>query len=490
MMYTWVGIKGNNVVDIYYDKTGVKRIKKVEYQPIVGLLSKDTNTKWKDYYGNSISEVKFDNIRKFRDFCQENEETLDIYGNISPAYQYISETYKEIDVHLNIIKSCFIDIEVHSEDGFPHPHFAAWPITSISIKDNKTNKFYVASTKPYDKFKTELGLNPKNINFKNCRSEEEILHWLIKLLKMLKPDIMCGWNSDGFDFPYIINRFDYLFDEDEKKELSPIGDVSTSTVDGKDFYNKIGGIILLDYLKLYKKYVLKPRPSYSLDYISEVEINEKKIDYSEYDNLTNLWNKNPQKYIDYNIYDVELIDLLDKKLGLINLAATIAYKSKCNIHDVTGTIRQWDTIVYNYLKNKNIMIPPLKVKDFTPFAGAYVKEPVTKMYKWIVSYDLNSLYPHIQQQWNISPECLVPGIHEEVSLTEISDDILNQKIKPKEGYILAGNGQYFRKDITGFFPKLLREFYDMRDDIKNNHMMVEKQKLVDIKEEMKKRGLK
>ena len=488
MMYTSVEQKGNDIIDIYYDDKGAKRLRKCDYKPIIGLEGEE-ESEFKGLLGENLHIKQFENIREYYDFVRSMENNIKIHGNIQPVYQYISEKYKEINFNLNFIRPLSIDIEVYCEEGFPSPYIAAWPITSISIKDMSTSIYYVAATKPYDKMKTELNFDAKKIYFKTCKDDSEILIWLVKVFQMLKPDILVGWYSDNFDFPYIINRFDYIFeDENVKNKLSPIGIVNSEQLNNRDFRNYIGGITLFDYMRLYKKYIFTPRERYSLDFIAQAELGETKIDYSEYDDLNHLWRENPQKYVDYNIYDVELIDMLDKKLGLLKLACTVAYMSKCNFIDIMGTIKPWDCIAYNYLKERNILIPPRNENERIPFAGAYVKEPVTGIYDWVVSYDLNSLYPHIQQQWNISPECLVKGIRENVGIEEISPKILNQQITPNENYIMAGNGCYFRKDKPGFIPTILREMYDNRAKTKSK-MMVEKQTLVDLKEEMKKRGL-
>lgn len=501
MSYSIVEAHRGKIHHFYYDEFGKKHHKKVDFKPTVGLES-EKEEEYKDIKGKNIKEKKFDSIYDFYKFINRNKDSINIYGNISPIYQYINREYQDKnDFNTSFLRTLFIDIEVDSEDGFPDPEIAAWPITSISIKDSITGKYYIAALKSFDKFKSELDLDPKLINFKKFEKDSQILLWLIKVFKYLKPDILVGWYAINFDYPYIINRFDYIFeDEYIKNELSPLGYVSCeymgnfqSSNQNKKFRElfrtRIKGINLLDLQHMYMKFVgtFKPQPSYSLNNIASIELNENKIDYSEYNDLGDLWKKNPQKYIDYNIYDVELMYKLNEKIALIDLAAMIMYKAKCNMVDVMGTVKVWDVLLYNYLWANKIMIPPIRENEKHIFAGAYVKEPAPKIYDWIISYDLNSLYPHLQQQFNISPECLVYDEGYPVNFEQdISDNFLDQNLKANPNYIMAGNGCFFRKDIEGFIPKILREIYTERT-VEKGKMLDEKQKLVLIKEELKKR---
>lgn len=488
-MYSIVDIHRNRIVDISYDDMGKKTMETVDFEPIVGLPTTDGDTGWRTYDGRDLRERRFDGIGAFKDFVWRNQDSMEIYGNISPIYQYIAQRYDGMDYDLGRIKTAFIDIEVHCDEGFPDPEIAAWPISSVSVKDNKTKKFYVAATKPYNKVRTRLDMDPSKINFRHLKDDSEILMWLIKVLRFIRPDVLCGWYSDNFDFPYIINRFDFVFeDESVKHQLSPVGEVYTRKVSDRDFRNVVRGITLYDYMRLYKKFIFTPRESYSLDFVANAELGETKIDYSEFDNLWELWEKDPQKYVDYNIYDVELIDRMNEKLGLIDLGFTLAYEARVNPVDIMGTTRIWDVYFYNYLRKEGIMVPPHKRHQGESYAGAYVKTPVTKIYDWVISYDLNSLYPHLQQQFNISPDCLVRDERENVGLDEISPRLLNREIEPDPRYVLAGNGCYFRKDKEGFIPKILRKIYDERTVFKKK-MLSRKQELVELKVEMKRRGL-
>ena len=183
----------------------------------------------------------------------------------------------------------------------------------------------------------------------------------------------------------------------------------------------MAGITVIDYLDLYKKFTYTNQESYRLDHIAFVELGQRKLDHSEFDTFKDFYTGNWQKFIEYNIIDVELVDRLEDKMKLIELALTMAYDAKVNYNDVFFQVRTWDAIIYNYLKRKNIVIPPKErsEKD-SQYAGAYVKEPIPGKYDWVVSFDLNSLYPHLIMQYNISPETLLEERHPSATVDTVS----------------------------------------------------------------------
>lgn len=490
--YTTVDIHNGKILHIYYDDNGKKIYKLEDFSPTYYLDDESSNIF--DLFGRPVKEYTTENVWEYFKFVRENKYSVNIYGDISPIYQFISKKYKNVNnFNLEYIKTAFIDIEVHCDEGFPDPDIAAWPITAITIKDNKTNRFYVAALSPWEAVKSILKneISLKDVNFKFFESDDKILEWLVKVLKHIKPDILTGWNADNFDFPYIINRFDYLFnDETLKKELSPIGKVSTEKVNDRDFRNIIGGINLLDYMKLFKKFILKPQESYRLDHITTVMLGKQKVEYHDkYDSLFQMWLDDPQLYIDYNIYDVELMDLLDKKLKLTSIAAAIAFKAKAKFEDSLGTVKVWDTLIYNYLKEKNIVIPPNDQNEKDDYTGGFVFDPVPSLYDWVISFDLNSLYPHVHMEWNISPETIIKDKKVPVRTDILDPKLLNGEIEFDHDYILAGNGCYFDKNKTGCVPIMLNEIYNERKAAKKQ-MLNYKDKLEAIKAEMARRELK
>ena len=240
----------------------------------------------------------------------------------------------------------------------------------------------------------------------------------------------------------------------------------------------IFGVSCLDYIELYRWYAPggKSQESYKLDHISSVELGTNKIDYSEYDSLHQLYKHNYQKFIEYNIRDVEIIVELEEKLKLIELAATLAYDTKTNFEDVFAQTRMWDALINSYLMDKKIIVPPKenRIKE-SAFEGAYVKEPQVGKHDWVASFDLNSLYPHLLIQYNISPETIIePSNYTQEMRDIISEGVtvekmLYQKIDTSKlnGVTLTPNGQFFTTERQGFLPKMMEEMYEDRKKFKN-----------------------
>jgi DNA polymerase elongation subunit (family B) len=253
-----------------------------------------------------------------------------------------------------------------------------------------------------------------------------------------------------------------LFGEKEMKQMSPWGIVHREEMEIKGrqqiIYNMFG-INVVDYLDLYKKFTYTNQESYRLDHIAFVELGEKKLDHSEFENFKDFYTKDWQKFIDYNIKDVELVVRLEDKMKLIELAVALAYDAKVNIRDVYFQVRMWDTIIYNFLKNKNLVVPPAKRSDKNEkYEGAYVKEPKPGRYDWVVNFDLNSLYPHLIMQYNISPETLWETRHASASV----ERLLKKEVVIDGEFCVAPNGAQYRKDIHGFLPEIMQKIYDER----------------------------
>jgi len=256
------------------------------------------------------------------------------------------------------------------------------------------------------------------------------------------------------------------------------------------------GVESLDYIELYKWYAPggKSQESYRLDNIAQVELGEGKISYDEYDNLHALYRLNFQKFIEYNIKDVKLILKLEDKLKLLELALTLAYDTKCNYEDVFAQTRMWDSLTYSYLLNRGIIVPPREVQDKdAAFEGAYVKDPQVGMHNWVASFDLNSLYPHLMMQYNISPETLIEPqdytqeMREIISQGVSVDKLLKRQIdiSSLEGATITPNGQFFRTDKIGFLPAMMEEMYQDRKKFKKM-MLTAQQEYENEKDESKK----
>lgn len=489
--YTNVAVQGNNI--LFRGVKNGRRVKmKIQYSPTLFLPSKKTS-EWKTLFNENLEPMKFGDIRDARDFVRKYDgvENFKIYGNDRFEYAFIADEFVgQIDWDLQDIHVAIIDIEVGSENGFPDPYKATEPITAIAIKKLGSD-VTVYGCGDYEVKGSETYIK--------CDSESDLCKKFLKDWQENCPDVITGWNIDFFDVPYLVNRIRSVLGEDEVKKLSPWNYLweRKVTINGRELtqYN-IGGVSALDYIELYKWYAPggKSQESYKLDNIANVELGESKLSYDEYDNLHQLYKLNYQKFIEYNIKDVELIVKLEDKLKLLELALTLAYDTKTNFEDVFAQTRMWDALIYNHLFAKKIVVPPKVVqRKNSAFEGAYVKEPQVGMHRYVASFDLDSLYPHLMMQYNISPETLIepdnytPEMKQILSQSVTVDRLLSSEIdtsKLKDA-ALTPNGQFFRTDLQGFLPKMMEEMYEDRKKFKNM-MLKAKQDYVNEKDETKK----
>ncbi len=444
-----------------------------EFFPTLFVKSKK-KTKYKTLTGDYVDEIRPGTVRDCRNFYQKYEdvEGFDIYGNDRYIYQYISKKYPEDEIKFDIskIKLVTLDIETTAEYGFPDVESAQEQIIAITIQDYTTKQIITWGLKP---FANKQG----NVTYHHCPTEHELLSHFINYWMQDVPDVVTGWNIQLFDIPYICKRLNRVLGEKLMKRFSNWGLVTEGEVVimGRTHpVFDVGGLTQLDYLDLYKKFTYKAQESYRLDYIAEVELGQKKLDHSEFETFKDFYTKGWQKFIEYNIVDVELVDRLEDKMKLIELALTMAYDAKVNYADVFYQVRMWDTIIYNDLKKRDIVIPPRnKSQKNEKYAGAYVKEPIPGKYDWVASFDLNSLYPHLIMQYNISPETLLEERHPTATVDKILNEEINFELY-KDNAVCA-NGAMFRKDIRGFLPQLMERMYGDRVVFKKKMLAAKQQ---------------
>ena len=427
------------------------------------FVPSNKKSKYKTLEGEYVESVEPGTVRDCRDFIKKYEgvENFKIYGNDRYIYQYISEMYPEEEIKFDTskIKIATLDIEVASENGFPDVESAAEEVLLITVQDYATKQIRTWGRGPFNN-------TQKNVLYKGFRTEHELLNDFINWWQIEEntPEVVTGWNSELYDIPYLVRRIDRILGEKLMKRMSPWGLVTereTVIMGRKHISYDVGGVTQLDYLNLYKKFTYKAQESYRLDYIASVELGQKKLDHSEFDTFKDFYTKGWQKFVEYNIIDVELVDRMEDKMKLIELAITMAYDAKVNYNDVFFQVRMWDAIIYNYLKKRNVVIPPKERSDKdSKYAGAYVKEPIPGKYDWVVSFDLNSLYPHLIMQYNISPETLRDTRHPSATV----DKILNEELtfEMYKDNAVCANGAMYRKDIRGFLPELMEKIYKDR----------------------------
>lgn len=476
--YTHFTRQGNYVLERGYDN-GKRYKNKVDYNPTLFVLSPKEKTKYKTLDGRYVTPLQMGSMRDAGEFVKqyENVDSFSIFGSTNYPYVYINEQYpNEVVYDPGHLKIANIDIEVGSENGFPEPAQANEPITAITIKTS--GHYYVIGCGEYNNTRDD-------VTYTKCKDESSLIMKFIELWEFFDFDIVTGWNIQFFDIPYIYNRILRLMGENTAKRLSPwrlIGERTTTIHNKQQVAFDLVGISILDYLELYKKFTYSQQESFRLDHIGFVELGEKKLDYSEFESLHQLYKLDYQKFIDYNIKDVHLVDRLDDKMKFIDMVLALAYDAKVNLTDVFTQVRMWDTLTHNHLIKQNIVVPQKKTshKD-EKYEGAYVKDPITGKHDWVVSFDLNSLYPHLIMQYNVSPETIVDGKHYSISI----DNLLNGEYQPDGEYCMAANGHFFRKDIQGFLPAMMERMYEDRTIYKKK--MIEAQKAYEATEDKQKK---
>lgn len=479
--YTNVYCKKNiMLVRGYLDGKRYKQVTK--YKPYLFLPTKN-ESKFKNLNGDYVDKKQFESVSEARNFVRTYSEieNFSIYGLDKFVYTYIYDNYpKEIKYDVNLIKSWNIDIETDSSDGFADIQLANKPITliGIKIKDKKIIFGHLDDYRSTD----------ENVEYIKCVHEKDMLMQFLDFWDDEEngPDVVTGWNIENYDIPYLVNRITNLLGEEAVKRLSPWRILNQKTFEsrGKEIltYTPVG-IAVLDYYLLYKKFTYVNQESYSLDHIAFVEVKKRKLDYSEYESLDALCKNNYTKFVDYNIADLDRVSDIDEKNKFIELVYAIAYDAKINFVDALTSVLLWDIICHNYLLDRNIVIPSFKIKPFIDIPGGFVKDPQVGMHNWVVSFDVQSEYPHAIMMFNISPETLI-GINTWDN-NKIEGFIYSDETFENETFIQAGNGARFRKDKVGFLPELMRLQFQLRLNYKNKMLQLKKESETNDSKELK-----
>ena len=499
--YTSVARYGNNMLYRGYDNAGNRVIKSEKFSPTFYIPSKK-DTGWKGLDGNQIGSLTFDSMKESRNWLDQYNEVggFKIYGTTNYLHQYIREKFpRDIEFDRDKINVSTIDIETQYDDGFPEPDLANQPITAITLKNNIDGIYWVWGYGNYD---VEAALI-KPVRYTKCRDESDLLLKFLDFYSSQEkcPDVITGWNVRFFDIPYLINRTAKILGLEQMKKFSPWGLIEHRSVikrNKKETTFELRGVQILDYLELFQKfgYTYGTQESYRLNHIAYVVLGEKKLSFEESGSLKNLYKDNFQKYIDYNMKDVELVDRLEDKMGLITLAMTVAYKGGVNYQDVFGTVAIWESIIYRKLMNQKT-VPPIELghAEKTEFVGGYVKDVKVGMHDWVVSFDLNSLYPNIIVQWNMSPETLgkmphdaIPGgVEYFLNFYESKGDPLHPAVRERN-VAVAANGSSYYKSFDGVVPTIITDYYDERRSVKNMMLAAQqsqqKQKTYELEKEI------
>jgi DNA polymerase elongation subunit (family B) len=483
--YTDVSILGNSI--LYKGIEDGRRVQfKLEYSPKVYVKS-NKKSNYQNLFGQYVEEIQPGSISETRDFIKRysDVDNFEIYGDIGFDVQFISDKFTGlIDWSMDHINSFVLDIETATEQsGFPNPDQASEEVLLITMKNMKTKRNTTFMSREY------TGDPIENCDLILCQDEYSLLNQFVDFWKRSNVDIITGWNVEGFDIKYLVNRIKNICSEDRLKELSPWNRIKERKT--KDDYGKattlyeIVGVPVVDFRDLYKKYTYTKQENYRLETIAQVELNCGKLDHSEFDTFKEFYTHDWNKFVLYNTIDCDRVDELEDKMKLLELCLTTSYLAKVNYGDVFSQIRMWDSIIFNHLKSKNVVIPPRsKNSKSEQFEGAFVREPIPGFYKWVTAFDATSLYPSIMQTWNISLETFVGMFDGNIT----TKGLLNKEYDFPEEYTVAANGAMYRKDKVGMIPELIDIYMKKRKEAKSTMLRYESE-LELLKAEKFKRGL-
>ena len=473
------GEDSRSYIHVWDDITGYKKIPHTKY-----AYKLDENGGYVTLYGQPCKLVKR--------WKKEDVQSGIIYeSDIYPEVRHLVDTYTDSDIPSNKHIIMFIDIEVSTDGGIPNAMAADNDIISLSHYITSKNEYVVYlvdSTMEISNIKTKQ--RGVDVIVKSYVSEEEMLVAFLEDFVSCYPTVITGWNTDYFDIPYLYNRLFRIFGEDIANTLSPINIVHYNEYREKYF---IAGISSLDYLSLYKKFTAGERMSYSLDSIGKLELNEGKIVYEG--SLQKLYEEDKEKFIEYNLHDVRLVKMIDDKMQFIDLAIGVAHKGHVAYEDVFYPSRYLDGCILTYLKRKGKVVAPNKPKREGPskyesgdyaelFSGAYVKEPVHGLHKWLVDLDVTSMYPSIIMSLNISPESKVTRIENwdnsdfrnntdkqyvvELGATKL--EFNNTQLKnflDAEKCCISSNGVIYKLEPVGIIPEILDVWFEERKKMRS-----------------------
>jgi len=478
--YINVSKLGNNI--LYTGIENGKRVRrKVAFSPTFYISSNKKDTKFRTLFGKPVELIKPGSIKEARNFLDQysNVSNFEIYGMDRIPIHYIRDEFPgKVNWDMSLIKVANIDIEVANKSGMTIDEMiehAQDEVTAITVL--KDNTYYVFGCKSYIPTKD-------NVKYYHCDNEQDLLEQFVDFWSSDYPDVVIGWNIKFFDFPYLLKRLSVVFDDDGlMNKMSPWGKINarTETNMNKDsrVYDMVG-IGQFDMFQMYRKFAPggAAQESYKLNYIASVEVGEKKIDYSTYQSLDELYEKDYTTFIEYNMHDVTLVDLIAKKRELVKLGFTLAYMAKVNYDDIFFQVRMWDSLIYSYLLSKNIVIPQKRIQHKSEaYKGAAVKDPIIGKHRWTVSFDLKSLYPHLIMMFNISPDTFIDAYNYPLALRELLekyditvDTLLNMSVPldilKEYNMTVTPNSEFFSMNRVGFLSEMMQDMYKDRDRYK------------------------
>ena len=463
-----------NLIHLWDDVQGYKSFPYTRY-----AYERANRGEYESIYGDRLTKIyKFqkDDPTLFESDVPETTRALvDMYSDSDdPSTGHVVLTY---------------DIECEMTSGLPNPEEATNELTSIALHDSATDQYWVLVM---DKDGLMVEKTTDKAIVLPFKTEEEMLLKYLELYEMINPSIVTGWNIDYFDTPMLYNRIKRLLGEQQANRLSPIGQCFWSPYRKRFF---MAGVSYLDYISLYKIYNYGELPNYRLDTVANIELGRGKIEYQG--NLDQLFATDIEKFIEYNLVDVELVVDFDKKLQFIDLCRGICHAGHVPYEDFVYSSKYLEGAMLTYLRRRNLVAPnkpadrrermqEINDNNQEKFIGAYVKAPIVGKYDWIYDLDLTSLYPSIIMTLNISPETKIGKVNDwdankfikgEVDTYYIGENAITRdnlrKYLDESGFSISSNGVLYRTDKVGCIPGILDLWF---------------QKRVEYKDEMKKFG--
>jgi DNA polymerase elongation subunit (family B) len=487
--------RGNNLLLTYGHGDQVNYVKVPSFKPVMYTEAHGQETIFRDLVsGVPLLPKQYDSIREANQAIREARDVdgISMYGTRQFNYAFLHKQFKDMESSYNpdMIRGFILDIECPSEVGFPDPGKAEWPIDVMGIYDTFTKKYHIWGLKQFnvDKYADKLreeGVDPADIIYNHIEEEVIMLDHMLRWWNRNTPAYLTGWNTSTFDNPYLCHRLQRL--GLDMNQLSPWG---VTTIREGEFMGKpefkvnMLGIADLDYLELYKKNRFKVQESYKLDHIAHVELGKKKVDYSEVAaNLRTLNKKDWDLYTTYNVMDVALVKQLDDKLGYLAITFAVAYAAGINYSDVKSPVATWENIFFRDQIDKGVVLPPKKHHEKVSYEGGYVKFPHQGKHRWVCSFDLNSLYPHLIMGSNISPETITPIIVSDATVDNILEGVATCKRTfdmPDGNISVCASGYTFSNDKLGIAGEQMNKLYVERKQIKKE-MLAHEQDVETIK---------
>jgi DNA polymerase elongation subunit (family B) len=482
----------------YWEYSKGVRYHKVAPAPLYFYVENngDEETEYKTIFDKPAEKIEFNRWGKYRDAKEKYKEWgRRLYESDVPIEtKFIIDNYSGINLEMPEFDIHYMDIEVHSEDGFPRPEDAKHPVTIITTWSTKHKKFFIFAEQDFDdSFITNLNEECEKKIFKH---EVDLITYYFDWVREEQPDIMTGWNSNGYDIPYLMNRARKIIGEDFIETISPVGYVKERMIPITETREEgrwtIGAINTLDMLEIYQNYTFSQQESWKLDHIAEVEIGEKKIEYEG--TIADLY-KDWQKYVEYNVQDVRLLRKLEDKKKFIPLLVTFCYGCRVPFEQYQKTTRVLDGAFISSLSPHGIVLPDVNrdIEGSVDYVGGFVKEPIHGLHDWVVSFDATSLYPSIMMNLNISPETKLGKIPDEsvkyvmaaFGGKEVNESInfsgekfdCNEFIQfMKDGnYCISANGVVYSQNEKGIIPRFVEEWFLKRKEFKKKMLAAQAQ---------------